>query len=177
MSKQLKRRRKGSSNFGRKIRRGQFAYLKMQRNKLLPTQSGDKETISFNKANSVDHVKKRRSLSPPQSIQQSNKEASQGVIQTITNKQLREQPATVKETENVANDVDEMMIEEENAILFNTYNNQDPTMKTAIAYVYRCVMNAPPPTEWDGVDGTITAIQNHLKIDRKKRLRDINYHY
>ena len=42
-------------------------------------------------------------------------------------------------------------------------------MKTAIAYVYRCVMNAPPPTEWDGVDGTITAIQNHLKIDRKKR--------
>ena len=167
----MKRRRKGSSNFGRKVRRGQFAYIKMQKNKQLQKQSGDKEIISCHMANSVDHVNKKKSLSPPQLIQQSNKanmSASQGVIQTRNDKQTK-QPANRNETEKLANDLDEMIIEEENAILFNTYHNQDPTMKTAIAYVYRRVMNAPPPTEWDGVDGRINCYTKTFEYRQSKK--------
>ena len=43
--------------------------------------------------------------------------------------------------------------------------------RLAIAYQYLNVLGAPPPEEWDGRDGTVSIIENSLKIPNHFRRR------
>ena len=149
-----KRRKKNSSNFGRRVRRGKYGYSKMQKkDHNHPSSTGDDKDNNSCSNNSNENVAtKKSSSSPPQLIEQiqTTTNASRRVIHTShTNKTNQTLPVARNDgrTKELVNKIDDMLIEEENNMLFHTYRNQDPVMRTSIAYYFRHVLKAPPASE------------------------------
>ena len=140
-----KRRRKGTSNFGRRTKRV-FAYTKSTT--IRSPQAGDEDNKSSINANIMHIDSKKVSPSPPQQTRahiSTNRQASSGVIQTKRNLTRPTNSTPVSRAEsNQVSALEEMMIQEENAILFATHHNTNPTLRTSISYNYRHVLSAPP---------------------------------
>ena len=132
-----KRHCKGITNFGRRVKLI-FAYTKS--NLICSPKASDKDNNSSINANNVDIDSKKVSPSPPQQTRadiSTNRQASSGVIQTKQNKTSPTNDTFVVCGEsNEFSALKEMIIQEENTILFATHHNTNLTLRTNIAYYY-----------------------------------------
>ena len=58
----------------------------------------------------------------------------------------------------IDNDNDLILVHQENNILFPNFKRDNQVERLVIAYGYCFVLNAPPPEEWDGVDGSLSKV-------------------